>query len=274
MELGEKLLRARQEAGLSQRQLCGQEITRNMLSQIEHGTARPSMSTLRYLAARLGKPVSYFLEEEAMVSPNQAAMDAARSAYDAGNYAAGLEALKDCRSPDAVYDRERKLLEILLRLALAEEAIAAHREAYARELLEQAAALDSAYCAQELEHRRLLLLGRLRGQNLREICAGLPALDAELLLRGAAALEDGDAEKAARLLEAADDRETPQWCLLRGETFLRQGEYAQAARCFHNAEAVCPRETAPRLEQCYRELGDYKQAYYYACKQRPAEPLR
>ena len=34
MELGEKLLRARQEAGLSQRQLCGEEIPRNMLSQI------------------------------------------------------------------------------------------------------------------------------------------------------------------------------------------------------------------------------------------------
>ena len=34
MELGEKLLQARQEAGLSQRQLCGDVITRNMLSLI------------------------------------------------------------------------------------------------------------------------------------------------------------------------------------------------------------------------------------------------
>ena len=32
MELGEKLKQARLEAGLSQRQLCGEEITRNMLS--------------------------------------------------------------------------------------------------------------------------------------------------------------------------------------------------------------------------------------------------
>ena len=64
MELGEKILQARQAAGLSQRQLCGEVITRNMLSQIEHGTAKPSMKTLAYLADRLGKPISFFLEDE------------------------------------------------------------------------------------------------------------------------------------------------------------------------------------------------------------------
>ena len=52
MELGEKIKQARLEAGLSQRQLCGDTVTRNMLSQIENGSARPSMDTLRFFAAR------------------------------------------------------------------------------------------------------------------------------------------------------------------------------------------------------------------------------
>ena len=65
MELGEKILQARLALGLSQRQLCGDTITRNMLSRIEHGMAKPSMGTLQILAQRLGKPISYFLEEEA-----------------------------------------------------------------------------------------------------------------------------------------------------------------------------------------------------------------
>ena len=65
MELGQLLKQARLEAGLSQRQLCGDEITRNMLSQIENGSAKPSMETLRYFATQLGKPISFFLEEEA-----------------------------------------------------------------------------------------------------------------------------------------------------------------------------------------------------------------
>ena len=59
MELGKRLQQARLEAGLSQKQLCGDRITRNMLSQIEHGTAKPSMTTLQYLAERLGKSVGY-----------------------------------------------------------------------------------------------------------------------------------------------------------------------------------------------------------------------
>ena len=68
MELGKRLKEVRLAQGLSQRQLCGDEITRNMLSQIENGSAKPSMDTLRYLANRLGKPISYFLGEETVTS--------------------------------------------------------------------------------------------------------------------------------------------------------------------------------------------------------------
>ena len=54
MELGQRIKQARLEAGLSQRQLCGETVTRNMLSQIENGTAKPSMGTLCFFAERLG----------------------------------------------------------------------------------------------------------------------------------------------------------------------------------------------------------------------------
>ena len=39
MDIGSRIKQARLEAGLSQRQLCGDTITRNMLSLIENGTA-------------------------------------------------------------------------------------------------------------------------------------------------------------------------------------------------------------------------------------------
>ena len=70
MELGEKLRNARMDAGLTQKQLCEGLVTRNMLSQIENGSAKPSMGTLTEFAKRLGKSVSYFLEDSAVVSPN------------------------------------------------------------------------------------------------------------------------------------------------------------------------------------------------------------
>lgn len=268
MELGEKLLRARQEAGLSQRQLCGEEITRNMLSQIEHGTARPSMATLQYLAARLGKPVSYFLEEDAVVSPNQQTIVQARDAFDCGDFSAALDALSQYRSPDPVYDREQQLLQTLTLLSLAEAAITEGRFPYARELLDRAAEAPAPYFSDALEHRRLRLLARLPEQNLSVLCAALPSLDEDLLLRTEAALMAKDPGKAARLLDAAEDRTTPRWCFLRGEAHLALREFSAAARHFHGAEAAWPQQSAARLEQCYRELEDFKKAYYYACKQR------
>ena len=264
MELGEKLRKARLEAGLSQRQLCGEEITRNMLSQIEHGTARPSMKTLQFLAHRLGKSVSYFLEETAVVSPNQQVMASARQLYDGGYYAEAIGMLETYQAPDGVFDRERELLWVLAHLALAEQALGEKRERYAETLLEKAN-LSTAYCQEELQRRRLLLLGRIRGHRVAHL---LPSLDGELLLRAQEALSLGDPKRAAGLLDAAQVQDQPQWNLLRGEAYLNQQCYQEATHCFHLAEAACPKETAEKLEHCYRELGDYKRAYEYACKQK------
>ena len=155
MELGAKIKQARLEAGLSQRQLCGDTITRNMLSLIESGRARPSMDTLSYLAGQLGKPVSYFLEEQAVLP-------------------------------------EREEL-VKTRLALAQQCVS---------LLDSAAQKDES------------------------------------------------------------------WYLLRGQIAFSLGEYARAAECLKRAERVYPKLCLSALELCYRELGDFRKAYEYACKQR------
>lgn len=264
MELGEKLRMARLEAGLSQRQLCGEIITRNMLSLIEHGSAKPSMDTLKFLAARLGKPVSYFLEEDAVVSPNRQTMDAARKRFDAGDYAGAAAVLENYRKGDDVYDREAALLRKCTYLELAEQAIREKRRPYGLELLERAKPA-AVYCNDALERRRLLLLGQISGE---EVSARLPSLDGELMLRAGEALRSGDSDRARRLLEAAEDQGGSQWNFLMGLILLEGKKYREAARCFRRAEGSYPRETAPLLEQCYRELGDYRQAYEYAVRQK------
>ena len=251
MELGERLRIARLEAGLSQRQLCGDTVTRNMLSQIESGKAQPSMGTLRSLAARLGKPLSYFLEEEAPPSaPAQA-----RAAYAAGDYRQALELLQ---SEDS---EEQRLLQSLCRVALAEQALQEGRLPYARELLHKAGNEKSLYWTPPLERQRLLLLWQA-GESVT-----LPAEDRELLLRAEKALAEQRGQAAACYLDAAEDR-TARWQLLRGKAALLQQQYREAAQYLHKAEETLPAETAALLEQCYRELEDYKLAYFYACKQK------
>lgn len=265
MPLGNKLRQARLEAHLSQRALCGGEITRNMLSRIENGAAQPSMKTLHYLADRLGKPVSFFLDEQAVVSVNQEVMESARRLYDTGQFGQALEVLSGYSPPDPVYDREKALLTVLTRLALAEQAISEHREPYARELLEHTDT-RGVYCAEALNRQRILLLGRLGGSE--RLCAQLPSLDEELMLRGAEAIRAGDTRRGAHLLEAMQHRDTPRWMLLRGKVYLSEGAYQNAVQCLRQAEDAFPEEVIPRMETCYRELGDYKQAYLYACKQK------
>lgn len=270
MTLGQRLRQARLEAGLSQRQLCGDTITRNMLSQIENGTAAPSMGTLKTLADRLNKPVSYFLEEQTVTSPNQETMEKARNAYKAGNFSAAAAALEDYRSPDPVFDPEYGLLKALCAMAMAERAIRDCRFPYAARLLAQAeqAGRETAYYTPDLERKRLLLLGKT-GQEIAGTIAGkLPELDTELLLRAEAALQGGDFLRCARLLDAAEDRQSPRWNLLRGEAYFAQKDYAAALPCYTLAENAYPRQALPRLEVCCRELGDFKGAYEYACRQR------
>jgi len=225
MEIGQKLLLARQEAGLSQRQLCGEEITRNMLSQIEHGTAHPSMKTLRYLAGRLGKPVSYFLDDEAEPAP------------------------------------AAQLLEALTLLQKAETAIAQEKWPYARELLEQVT-------MPELARKKLLLQAKIPGADIPSLCEKLPSLDEELLLRAQGALSAGQWNRCLHLLEAMEAHTAPNWQLLRGRLAMEQQDYRAAAEYFHPIENAYPEETAELLERCYREREDYKQAYFYACRQK------
>ena len=263
MELGQRLKQARLEAGLSQRQLCGEEITRNMLSQIENGSARPSMDTLRYLAARLGKPMGYFLEEQAVTSPNQQVMEKARKVSPAE----ALEILKDYQAPDATFDHERWLLEALCCLSLGESAVADARTGYAAALLEQAAAAGkrTPYYTEDLERRRLLLCHKAKAVPAKSLVAVLPDLSSELILRATAALEGGDPAKCGKILDAIE-HPTREWHFLRGQAYLAQNEYAAAAEQFLKAGEN--NAVYKNLELCYRELEDYKKAYEYACKQR------
>ena len=268
MTLGQKIKQARLEAGLSQRQLCGDAVTRNMLSQIENGAAQPSMGTLSHFAARLGRPVSYFLEEDAVLSPNQDVMCRARAAVLAGNGATAMEVLTDYQAPDGTFDEEYRLLFRLAALDAAQRAMAKGQHAYAAELLENLEEIQAGYCAEALERKRLLLLAQVRPQQRGEICSKLPSMDEELLLRARYALDMGELDRSECLLGAAQDHTSADWNFLRGEVYLARRQFGEAAACYHKAEAAYPEKTAHRLEYCYRELEDFKQAYFYACKQR------
>lgn len=263
MELGQKLKQARLDAGLSQRQLCGDTITRNMLSQIENGSAKPSLATLQALCARLGKPVSYFWEDapsENLILLKQAA-DAAPEQT--------LKLLQNYLSPDPVLDSWYYLLLARCHMDLAEQALTENRTVYAKALLEQAEEWGKK--APDFDgifrRRYTLLCYQAAVSDAAALSKKLPDNTAEMLLRATAALAQSDPEKCLACLAAAD-RQTQEILLLKGDALMHCKDYEKAAQCFCALESTMPQQVYSRLEVCYRELGNFQKAYEYACKQR------
>ena len=64
MNIGEKIKKIRTTKLMTQSELVGGKITRNMLSRIENGAANPSIDTVYYIAERLKVSPGYLLADE------------------------------------------------------------------------------------------------------------------------------------------------------------------------------------------------------------------
>lgn len=58
-----RVKQAREEAGLSLRDVAGVDVTRAAICLIENGKSRPSQLTLDLIARRTGRPISFFTGE-------------------------------------------------------------------------------------------------------------------------------------------------------------------------------------------------------------------
>lgn len=265
MTMGERIRQARQEAGLSQRELAGEMMTRNMLSALEHDGANPSIGTLKYLAEKLCKPMGYFLGEDLPKIPEAEEMSRARNAFAAGRQRDCLTFLEGLESEE--FRLERELMVALAAMELARQAIEQKRLPYANALLQQSreAAWENPYFGEEGQRKWLMLAAQAaRKPSERAALADrISGVDELLAMKAQVALERGNIKKAQALLDAMEQRSNG-WNWLRAEAYFAQKEYAKAAQYYRRAEETHP--VAKRLEICYRELEDYKMAYYYATK--------
>ena len=109
MDIGKKIKKLRTEKLMTQAELTGGEITRNMLSRIENGAALPSLGTVVYLASKLGVPAGYLLSEgeEEFIYHKTSVMKNIRRAYTDKNF----ELCRDmCMSEFEKFDDELELI--------------------------------------------------------------------------------------------------------------------------------------------------------------------
>lgn len=161
MTLGQKIKAARLEKGLTQKEVVGDYITRNMLSRIENDTATPSVRTLKYLAGALGLPASFFLSD-AQVSDGLVpdGLNEARAAFREERWLDCL-ALLDADKTAGTTD-EGCLLHALAGAEAAQAALDRGDGAEARELAEAAHYYnqEGLYRSEALNARLALLLGQ------------------------------------------------------------------------------------------------------------------
>lgn len=99
VERGKRIKEARIAKKMTQSEVVGDFITRNMLSQIESGAATPSVKTLEYLAETLDIPIAELMprgDEEPDGSDAFRRLLRAKELYAAGLYRDALAELEDC----------------------------------------------------------------------------------------------------------------------------------------------------------------------------------
>lgn len=112
--IGDKIKYYRKLKSMTQAELAGDQITRNMLSLIENGTASPSLQTVEYIAERLGiSPAHFFIDSyEDLNDHTKENNDSIRDAYFDKDYQ------KCCDLIMKYYrDRQKDLSDELLLIA-------------------------------------------------------------------------------------------------------------------------------------------------------------
>ena len=103
MNIGERIRELRISKLMTQADLAGDHITRNMLSCIENGSANPSLSTIVYIAGRLGVPAGFLLAEQGdeMAYRKMSNLSNIKKAYTTGDVQSCRSlCLSGCPEPD------------------------------------------------------------------------------------------------------------------------------------------------------------------------------
>lgn len=284
MKIGEKIKKLRTEKLMTQSDLAGTAITRNMLSQIENGVARPSLETVQYLAMRLNVSPGYLLSEgnDEQIYLKYREIANIKRAYISEDYRICRDM---CLHTDSEGDDE-------IAMIFAESCLEIGVEEFnAGNLRSACTYLDEAIegCAATIYRTETILAkAGLYFQYMRILSATLDSNivdDDEINLYPALTDDLSRYLFAAIRIDCAIREDTPipdfrtfslktdgiYYLLLEAENWMREGNYASA---FHNLHGLLmdPQAIAEPilyflfcdLEICCRELNDYKRAYEYS----------
>ena len=279
MTLGEKLRQVRTERGLSQKQVAGTYMTRNMLSQLENDQASPSVKTLSYLSDVLQVSMSWLLEDGPRSGSSQIT-ERARNDYLDGNYRACLDSLVGIDQKS----EEDQLLMCRSSLAYGLECFENGNFSEAENAAQTALSCHGPYIT-ELDY--------LQAKHLLCRCALIQSEPADdriimfqedyerylqnwdpTLLLIWQSLTQKRLDDARMLLSGAERINSGMYNYFQGWYLAEVSDVEGALIALKQAESdvllprPCRMEVFRLLETCYKEKENYLQAYRYAVLQR------
>ena len=284
MNIGERIRELRISKLMTQADLAGDRITRNMLSCIENGSANPSLSTIVYIAGRLGVPAGFLLADQGdeMAYRKMSNLSNIKKAYTTGDVQSCRSlCLSGCPEPDD---------EISLLLANCDTGIAveefwsgklrsscrffdealnyAEKTIYSTDAIEAEIRVYFRYMERISHTLYSDVLDEEKVLTVKSNSAVAQYLDALY------ALDQGDASLAERIISAAAEaaensffKAHLQICLLINEKDFKHAQKA-LLQLLQDGNAPLNKiellTVLEALELCCRENEDYKNAYRFA----------
>lgn len=281
MDIGSKLRELRAAKCMTQAQLAGELITRNMLSRIENGAATPSLTTVAYLAERLHVPVGYLLSdgEEERFYRKLSSLENIKHALRNGDFAICRDL---CRALDPD-DDEVRLLLALSTAGLAREDFFCGRLRASMRHFDEAREHDAltlyssgTVSAQAVIYQRYM--HRISATLMTDITdekAGHVTVPNDRICDYILTLEEAEAHPEtpvrALLERAGMDISSPLSIHILAHDALRDRDYAGARRMLSRILNMQERIPDPilynvfyELEICSKETNDYRSAYEYS----------
>ena len=286
MNIGKKIKKVRLSKAMTQSELAGEYITRNMLSQIENGSATPSVATISYIAQKLEMPVGYFLAESEndFLYSKMLCIDALKKAYSEKRYTECIEICKE-----NLHDFDDEIYLILCECHFhaarsffdAAHLVSAHKEF--NTVLHYAE--KTVYNVEWIRTSTFVYL-----QFISDL---VPSLKSELLnlenstdtsaiygdmytyINAKRLIDENKIDVAQALLNRDDFCKSSLSKHIRAMIEMKSARYAQAFEIMHDIEKNDNADIYGRpflfaiysdMEVCCRENGDFEHAYEYATK--------
>ncbi len=278
MNIGEKIRMLRTSKLMTQSELAGSEITRNMLSRIENGAAQPSIDTLRYLAKKLNVSPGFLLAEgdDERVYVKHSEINGIKTAYLTGDHRICRDI---CVNSEISDDDEIQMILADCNMEIALEEFSAGRLHSACEYFDEA--LEA--CAATIYNTdRIAAMCTVYFKYMREISATLSSsfID-ETDMSTYAAMNDPFCIYACAFISMKSSEKAEEYSILSEENTyslhlcamksMETGDYTKGYECLHKILVSDIRIPDPMmyfvfcdLEICCKETGDFKGAYEYS----------